>query len=117
MNFHSKIVGSTFCDGQRLFHALKEGDKVRLVREPRNKFDKNAVRVDNWGGSKLGYLPKDTAKMVSDYIAEGREFTARVSDITGRDKANLGCNLYIVGDFDEGDFRDGEQYYEYVENS
>ena len=45
-NFFSKIVGTTFINGgQKSLSLLKTNDILVLVREPNNKFDKNAIAI------------------------------------------------------------------------
>jgi hypothetical protein len=95
MEFHSKIVGSTFCNSQDIIRGLKTGDVLELVQEKENLYDSHAVRIEK-EGIKLGYLPKDTAYGVSDNIESGEVYTATVSEVTGRDKDNVGCNLLII---------------------
>ena len=71
-----KIAGPTYnANIMELFEALREGDRVRLVREPDNPYDPYAIRIDVIqgedkkadagegklavdGGVKLGYFPQ-----------------------------------------------------------
>lgn len=43
--------------------------EVRLVREPKNEVDPNAIRVEAvgepWDGMKLGYVGRETARVVA----------------------------------------------------
>jgi SWI/SNF-related matrix-associated actin-dependent regulator of chromatin subfamily A3 len=41
------------------------GEYVQLVREPHNPFDRNAVRVDNLHGQKVGHIKKEQAAMLA----------------------------------------------------
>jgi hypothetical protein len=53
------IVGTGFCgkEAEALVKELKPGEDLVLIREPTNKFDKNAVQV--WARDvHIGYLPK-----------------------------------------------------------
>lgn len=66
------IVGTNFCGpkAQVLIKALKPGADVVLVREPDNKFDKNAVAV--WvDGERIGYVPKATNRALAAFIDQG----------------------------------------------
>jgi hypothetical protein len=54
------IVGTNFRgkEAEALVKTLKPGEEIALVREPTNKFDKNAVQV--WARETcIGYLPKN----------------------------------------------------------
>ncbi len=59
----------------------QRGQKVRLVHERSNKFDKNAVAVwikqDKW--RKIGYLPEGTTYPLHKAKAEGKSFYAMVN--------------------------------------
>lgn len=50
----SKLAGFQYHEGERLWPRLQVGDRLNLIREPENKYDKRAVRVE-WHGRKLGY--------------------------------------------------------------
>jgi SWI/SNF-related matrix-associated actin-dependent regulator of chromatin subfamily A3 len=41
------------------------GEYVQLVREPHNPYDRNAVRVDNMHGQKVGHIKKEQAAMLA----------------------------------------------------
>jgi hypothetical protein len=44
-------------NGIALVRRLRVGDVVRLIREPNNMHDKNALAVCNKGGERIGYVP------------------------------------------------------------
>lgn len=56
----TKLVGCRF---HKVSHKTIENDVVRLIREPENKFDKEAIAVYNSHNEKIGYV--GTAKTVS----------------------------------------------------
>jgi len=93
--FNTKIVGSTFCNSQQKISGLKQNDELRVVAEPENKFDPNAVAVYILE-TKLGYIPRETAsKIVSDVVKN--KVTCFVSEVTGGTggKENYGCNIVL----------------------
>ncbi|KAJ3081189.1 transcription termination factor, RNA polymerase II [Rhizoclosmatium hyalinum] len=59
----SKIVGVSYYTGIVLLH-----EAVALVREPRNAYDANALRVDNIGGVQVGHIPRATAAVLAPLI-------------------------------------------------
>ena len=97
---YSKIVGSTFCEnGQELISQLKKGDKILWEREPKNKFDSNAIMVFNEKKQRIGYIPKDLAKEIVLDMAAGKYefFTINVNDVTGGGEGrSYGCNVVIT---------------------
>lgn len=55
-----KIVGIRYYKG-----IAREGEYVNLVREPTNPYDRNAIRVDNMGGEKVGHVAKEAAAVLA----------------------------------------------------
>ena len=53
----SPIAGFQYHQGEALWAQLAIGQQLTLSREPDNRYDRRAVRVD-WRGHKLGYLPR-----------------------------------------------------------
>ena len=50
-----KVVGLSF---RQVTTQLKQGDRVKLVPEPNNKYDTNALAIHSLGGEHLGYVGK-----------------------------------------------------------
>ncbi|KAL5342935.1 SNF2 family N-terminal domain-containing protein [Aspergillus crustosus] len=59
----TKIVGVRYYRG----HATI-GEHVVLKREPQNKYDRNAIRVDNVMGDQVGHIPKNMAAKLARYM-------------------------------------------------
>lgn len=96
--FHSKIVGTTFTNGQEVLKRFVNSGKVpllKLVPEPENEFDNKAIAVYLQEGERLGYLPRETAQGVFDDIALGAKFEVTVSELTGNVDKNVGCNILV----------------------
>lgn len=84
----TRVVGVTYQneDGtsrKDIIAGLSSGDKLRLEREPDNKFDPNAVKVcalcgDTW--KQIGYLPKDVAGEVSSALEAGQQYSVILED-------------------------------------
>lgn len=64
------IAGFSYYDGALVFNQFKIGQEVKLVAEPANIFDKNAVALylDN---SMLGYIPRAFNREVSRLLNAG----------------------------------------------
>lgn len=72
------IVATEHCGAKakELIKILKPGTALVLVREPANKFDKNAIAVYA-DGEKIGYIPKNKNILLAAAIdAGGRAWTA-----------------------------------------
>jgi monoamine oxidase len=69
-----------------------QGDSVRLVREPNNAYDPNAVQVNLQTGETLGYLTKELAAALADQMDAGICVQAQVSRIV-RDKVYVAVTI------------------------
>lgn len=63
----TKIVGVRFYNGM-----ANAGEHVLIRREPRNPYDRNAIRIDNIAGVQIGHIPKQLAAKVARYIDQKR---------------------------------------------
>lgn len=61
-----QIVGIRYYDG-----IAHPGEYVSLVREPRNPYDINAIRVDNLRGEKVGHIKATMAKSLAPIMDNG----------------------------------------------
>ena len=66
---------------------LKNGMKVKLIKEPDNKYDKEAIRVELKGLGKIGYVANSTYTVMGDSMSAGRMYDlmkkkAKVSNLT-----------------------------------
>ncbi len=53
--------------------ALKEGDRVTLRLEPKNKYDEKAILVLDPKGKKLGYIPRVKNEVLYHLMDAGKE--------------------------------------------
>jgi hypothetical protein len=49
---------------------MQVGDHLDLIREPDNRHDRNAIRVE-WRGHKLGYVPRAENRAVAAAMDQG----------------------------------------------
>ena len=95
------IVGMNFRKSEAFVAALEAGVKLALVREPTNKFDKNAVAV--WCGDvHIGYVPKTQNGVLSKFIDENgvdRAPETAVADAGGAGGAGAGTTKMIEAKF------------------
>ena len=62
-------------------NGLIVGDPLTLIREPDNRHDRNAIRVE-WRGHKLGYVPRAQNAVVAAAMDAGDRLSARVSSLS-----------------------------------
>ena len=93
-----KVVGVSFdndngINRQVLLATLKKTDGIQLVREPRNLFDTNAVKVMS-GEMQLGYVGKQYVTILAPMIDQGRKFMATISELD-KYKGTYYCKIKV----------------------
>jgi SWI/SNF-related matrix-associated actin-dependent regulator of chromatin subfamily A3 len=68
-----QIVGIRYYTG-----VAHPGEFVTLVREPHNPYDRNAIRVDNLTGQKVGHIKATTAKLLAPLMDGSDRLGVRV---------------------------------------
>ena len=76
----SPLAGFKYHAGESLWHEMREGDRLSLVREADNEHDGNAIRVE-WHGQKLGYLPRAENRAVAAAMDNGDKVDARIAKL------------------------------------
>ena len=69
MKTYFTLTGTCFYHGTEFF---KEGMKVRLEKEPDNKYDKEAIRVMMKGLGKVGYVANSPHTVIGESFSAGR---------------------------------------------
>lgn len=74
----SPLAGYQYHAGTEVWDQLKVGETLKLVREPDNPHDRNAVRVE-WQGQQLGYLPRAENQAIAAELDRGSKVEARIA--------------------------------------
>lgn len=77
----SPLAGSQYYAVGTFWQHLQVGDALTLRREPGNRHDALAVRVD-WQGHQLGYLPRVQNRAVAEAMDRGDRLVARIARLT-----------------------------------
>lgn len=80
----SPVAGFQYHQGEALWPQLATGQSVTLIREPGNRFDQRAVRID-WQGEKLGYIPAIDSAAVSQLMDRGERLSALITGLKNSD--------------------------------
>lgn len=96
MKMYSKIAGVTFEGRQKIVGNLAVGQRLKLVREPNNPYDPNAIAIKTEDSQHLGYINKKLASAIAPEMDSGVKFRASVSSVTGGNGKNYGINIEIV---------------------
>jgi hypothetical protein len=99
--YNTNIVGIEFVPaGVELVRRLKVGDEVKLVRQPDNPHDKNAIVIIDSDGNRLGYLSAKLAADISRALDEDEGKLGRVvvteKLAEGRDRKRFGAVITFV---------------------
>lgn len=108
--FHTKVVGVTFEGRQELLPLVSPGERLRLVRDPRNPRDPHAIKVAREDGQQLGFLRATLAARLAPSIDAGARYHATATALTGGGARAWGLNIYLEREAPwvrEGDAREG----------
>jgi hypothetical protein len=80
----SPIVGNNFRDAEARYryNKLADGEELRLIREPENPYDSNAIQVHTEDGIFLGFIPKARNTSLAKQLDAGLKVTAHWDDET-----------------------------------
>ena len=94
--FHTKLAGVTHSntgsnsENRQLIirdlyrkGLLENGQELKLVQEPTNPYDRNAIMVLGPDGRQIGYLSRQVAAEVTRSISQGIIYRSFISDVTG----------------------------------
>ncbi|KAF0895138.1 hypothetical protein E2562_006842 [Oryza meyeriana var. granulata] len=90
----AKAVGLRHYDGGR---TITSRENVGLVREPLNRYDRNAIRVDNSRGVKAGHIDAPTAAVLAPLL-DGHHLAAVhgiVPKPTSKNPFRLPCQVHL----------------------
>jgi single-stranded-DNA-specific exonuclease len=95
-SFHTKLAGVSFEGRQEVVARLEPGAPLRLVRQPTNEFDPNAIAVMTHAGEQVGYLNRRLAAVLAPAIDAGAEWDISATEVTGTDeKGTRGVNVLL----------------------
>lgn len=80
-----KVAGVTYENRQSIIAALRGNEPVRVVPEPDNKYDPNALAIHiatSDGVQHCGYVPRYLAADIAPHL-EGEAVMAELAEITG----------------------------------
>jgi hypothetical protein len=107
--FRTKVAGVSFKGRQRIVAKCSQGELLKLVRDPTDRYDKGAIKVERLNGEQLGFIPAHVSRSgnpsgLSFRMDQGQKYQCRIATLTGGGPGRkLGVNIEItnVDDFDE----------------
>lgn len=76
-NIYFTLTGTKYYHGKDF---LKEGKRVKLVKEPDNKYDKEAILVKLDGLGDIGHVANSTYTVIGDSMSAGRLYD-KIGDV------------------------------------
>jgi len=95
-SFFSKVAGVTYGDRQLVAKSLRVGERLLLLREPTNIYDKNAIKVLTLDNRQVGYIASSTAVSLAYQMDKGKSCYCLVEAVTGGGMNNYGVNIKII---------------------
>jgi len=94
--FHTKLAGVSFEGRQDVVARLEPGAVLRVVRQPDNPFDANAIALLDPTGEQVGFFNRRLAAVLAPVIDAGTAFEVTVTDLTGGgEDASRGVNVLV----------------------
>ena len=95
------LAGVSFENRQELIKNLKEEIEIKLIRDPKNPYDKNAIKVyvkQNKEEIQIGWIPKEISQILAAEIDAGIKWYGKIKKIIGGEMQTKGLlvNLYYV---------------------
>ncbi len=78
--FSTRVAGIYYCKGS--LAGLRSGDSLRLIREPQNPYDPNAIRVETMELELLGWIPKTLTPTLARAMDLGLTVAATIAATT-----------------------------------
>ena len=91
------VAGVTFENRQENISRININTPIKLVRDPENTHDSNAVKVMTIDKKMLGWIPRRKAFSIAKVIDQDNSVKAEIVDIVGdRFFSNLGLRIRLV---------------------
>jgi hypothetical protein len=93
----SPLAGIQFYTAKEWWAEMQVDDRLQLIREPDNRHDANAIRVE-WKGHKLGYVPRRENQAVAQEMDRGAHLEASISKLQRHRSPwqRLKMDIYVV---------------------
>ncbi len=96
------IRGFQYYSGPELIHSMQKGEKLTIVREPENNFDKNAIAL-YYQNQKIGFVPREKNAVLSRLIDSDRiDLSAEILNIRNDEVSwdEVSAVIYIQASLD-----------------
>jgi hypothetical protein len=112
-SFLTTVAGVTFDGRQRVVARCSVGETLTLVRDPKNKYDKGAIKVMRSNGEQVGFVPAsvsrsgDQSGLAFQMDHSGTEYRCPIKEITAFE-TNDGVKKGVLIEIIEAEKKDHE---------
>lgn len=92
--WYDKVAGVSRT--QRIVGTLDPGDRLCPERDPKNRYDPNAIKLLDGNGDQVGWIRAETIGSMASDMDKGVYHEVFVKEITGQSQRLLGVNIRIV---------------------
>jgi len=92
------VAGTSYVENiEEIEPELREGAKLKFLREPENPFDKLAIKVLDENGNKIGYVPRAKNEILARLMDAGKLLYATIyeKDFEG-DWLKITMQIYLA---------------------
>jgi len=95
------LAGVSFENRQELILKLEVNEKMELVRDPKNIYDKYAIKVFDSNNNHIGWIPKEIAEILAPEMDAGINWKATMEKVTGTEEQTKGVvvKLYYSNNY------------------
>lgn len=82
--------------GLQYYHGtVNNREMVRLIREPHNSYDRNAIRVDNMQGEQVGHIERYKACHLAPLVDDGSAAIEAIIPRGSKNAFRMPCQVYV----------------------
>jgi len=97
----TNIAGLQYYKGIENINNFKINDEVQLIREPNNKYDRNAIAI-YWNKLKIGFIPRSKNLIIKNLIDGGQNLYSCINQINKEESVweKIEINIYLIENYD-----------------
>jgi len=93
------VAGTGYCEQiEEVFPQLKEQMVLKMQRDPKNKYDENAIGI-YFNDIRIGWVPRTMNTVISRLMDAGKAFFCRIVSLGPEDSGlwkRIDCKIFMV---------------------
>lgn len=97
----TNIAGFQYYKGIANINNFKINDEVKLIREPENKYDSNAIAI-YWNKLIIGFIPRSKNLILKNLIDGGQNLYSCINQINKEESVweKIEIKIYLIENYD-----------------